>query len=79
MLHDVRGRRLAATELVPDVLIGNDQGLDRSVATFQLTIRANLAQDQRLPSTPFLVFLGIYLVFTIVWTVSFFRRFLRTP
>lgn len=48
------------------------------VVILQLTIHANMAQDKHLDTTFFLVFLGIYLAFTIGWVVGFLLKFLRT-
>ena len=49
------------------------------VAVLQLSVNANLAEDKHLDSRSFLICLGAYLVFTIVWVVGFLRKFFRTP
>ena len=48
------------------------------LAVFQLIFQANLSEDQTL-GVAMWVFLGLYVVFTVVWVVRLFLRFVRVP
>ncbi|MGI0489892.1 DUF1648 domain-containing protein [Pantanalinema rosaneae CENA516] len=47
------------------------------VYVFQLVISANLNPPPQLPMIPIWTALGIYLLYTIVWLISFYQRFRR--
>jgi uncharacterized membrane protein len=47
------------------------------VALLQVTLRANLDEQHRLDKTSFLIYLGGYLAFTLLWVIHFLVRFRR--
>jgi hypothetical protein len=49
------------------------------VAITELVIRVNLGVFRGLPTLPMLVLLGVFLLFTLVWSLRFYRYFRRDP
>jgi hypothetical protein len=57
------------------MLIYGNATLGFIFVVFQLAIQANLTPQKALPPATMLPLLGVYILFSLVWTVRFIRKF----
>lgn len=62
-----------------EMLVFGNATIAFMVAVFELAIQANLSESGRLPQSLMWILLAVYMLFTAIWLVQFYRRFARPP